>query len=193
MKKLNKKGVTLIELIISIALISVVMVFMYRLLININNEITNSAFAIDNQQNRLEIINTVEEDILHKALTTLTNTNNTSITFGFDDNTSSVLSISIESNKYYITYKDTQNNTKKWEVKNAYHHNMIYICTNKDIAQTKYLYTITIPILTTNDKNNLSVPSANNKLDDIEINYKGDKLTTMPTEDSNYCNNKTIN
>src|SRR5574344_1774973 len=173
MKKLNKKGVTLIELIISMVLISVVMVFMYRLLININNEITNSTFAIDNQQNRLEIIDTVEEDILYKTLTTLTNTNNTSIIFGFDDNTSSVLSISIESNKYYITYKDTQNNAKKWEVKNAYHHNMIYICTNKDIAQTKYLYTITIPILT--------------------INYKGDKLTTMPTEDSNYCNNKTIN
>src|SRR5574344_2183259 len=159
MKKLNKKGVTLIELIISMVLISVVMVFMYRLLININNEITNSTFAIDNQQNRLEIIDTVEEDILYKTLTTLTNTNN----------------------------------TKKWEVKNAYHHDMIYICTNKDIAQTKYLYTITIPILTTNDKNNLSVPSANNKLDDIEINYEGDKLTTMPTEDSNYCNNKTIN
>ena len=46
---LNKKGSSLLELIISIALISVVMGFLVKLLVDLNNKDTNSDFAINNQ------------------------------------------------------------------------------------------------------------------------------------------------
>ena len=46
---LNKKGTSLIEVIISIALISIVLVFMIRLLIDLNNEENNNEYAVNNQ------------------------------------------------------------------------------------------------------------------------------------------------
>ena len=45
---LNKKGTSLIEVIISIALISIVLVFMIRLLIDLNNEENNNEYAVNN-------------------------------------------------------------------------------------------------------------------------------------------------
>ena len=54
--KLNNKGVTIIELIVSIALISVVMLFMYRLLADVTFQKDNDYFASVNQEQRIEII-----------------------------------------------------------------------------------------------------------------------------------------
>ena len=53
---LNKKGVTLAEVIVSIALISVVLVFMVKLLIELNNAETNTTYAKNNQITRAEIL-----------------------------------------------------------------------------------------------------------------------------------------
>ena len=63
--KLNKKGITLIEIIISIALISIVLVFLFSMLINvrdINDSSTiNSTYLI----NKSLILKDVEEDLLN--------------------------------------------------------------------------------------------------------------------------------
>ena len=62
--KLNNKGVTLVEIIISIALISIVLIFLFSLLISVkdlnNNSQTNSTYLI----NKSLIIKTIEDDIL---------------------------------------------------------------------------------------------------------------------------------
>ena len=47
--KMNNKGSTLLELIISIALISVILVFMVRLLVDLNDSETNNKYAKKNQ------------------------------------------------------------------------------------------------------------------------------------------------
>ena len=60
---LNKKGTTLAEVIISIALISVVLVFMIRLLIDLNNMQTNTTYATGNQVNRAEILRMIGNDL----------------------------------------------------------------------------------------------------------------------------------
>lgn len=56
MKKLNKKGNTLIELVISIALMSVILISIVRLLVDLNNTNTNNVYAKNNQINRSEIL-----------------------------------------------------------------------------------------------------------------------------------------
>jgi len=58
--KLNKKGLTIIELIVSIALISVIMLFMYKLLSDITFERDNDYIATLNHEQRIEIIDNIE-------------------------------------------------------------------------------------------------------------------------------------
>ena len=60
--KMNNKGSTLLELIISIALISVILVFMVRLLVDLNDSETNNKYAKKNQVIRAEILRTIEND-----------------------------------------------------------------------------------------------------------------------------------
>ena len=60
---LNKKGTSLAEVIISIALISVVLIFMIRLLIDLNNLETNTTYARDYQINRAVILSTIGNDL----------------------------------------------------------------------------------------------------------------------------------
>ena len=59
--KLDNKGISIIELIISISLISVVMLFLYNLLSNVTFEKDDDYFASLNQANRIEIISTIED------------------------------------------------------------------------------------------------------------------------------------
>ncbi|MBE6148608.1 MAG: prepilin-type N-terminal cleavage/methylation domain-containing protein [Firmicutes bacterium] len=61
--KLNKKGVTIIELIVSIALISVVMLFMYQLLADVTFQKDNDYIATVNQRQRIDMINKIEKSV----------------------------------------------------------------------------------------------------------------------------------
>ena len=65
---LNNKGMSLVEVIISIALISVVLVFMIKLLIDVNNTQTNNDYAKDNQTIRTEILRAIHNDLNTKTL-----------------------------------------------------------------------------------------------------------------------------
>ena len=61
---LNKKGMTLLEIVISIALISVVMLFLFSLLNDIQYESKHSSYAKDFLVSRATIIKDVEEYLL---------------------------------------------------------------------------------------------------------------------------------
>ncbi|MBQ6840773.1 MAG: prepilin-type N-terminal cleavage/methylation domain-containing protein [Bacilli bacterium] len=63
MKKLNNKGLTITELLVSVALISVVMLFMYRMLADITFQKDNEYFASQNQEQRIEMIHKIEKTI----------------------------------------------------------------------------------------------------------------------------------
>ena len=65
---MNKKGTTLIEVIISIALIAVVLSFMIKMLIELNADDTDSTYAKDNQINRAEILRAVNNDLNEHTL-----------------------------------------------------------------------------------------------------------------------------
>lgn len=196
MKKLNKKGNTLIELIISIALMSIVLVFLMHLLIDLNNTNTNNKFAKNNQINRTEIIKFIEQDLNKNTLTKIED-NSTSdtliIKFLFKDNKESTITATnntftyenSENNKRLWTMKDATINTKKANVlyrEGSYEDNGI---TNNVI----YTLQIDIEIYTIND---LNKEKNNNLVDDILLSYYGktSDFTSLTKSCLGYnCNN----
>ena len=61
---MNKKGFTMTELIVSIAIIAVVMIFLVNLLVDIRYDKKNELYDTKNQINRAEIIKTIQNDLL---------------------------------------------------------------------------------------------------------------------------------
>ena len=68
--KLNKKGMTLVEIIISIALISIVLVFLFSLLVDVKDMNDEASINSDYLINKALILKNIEED-LDKANTKL--------------------------------------------------------------------------------------------------------------------------
>lgn len=68
---MNKHGITLVEVIISVGLISVVMLFLFNLLLDMQYENSHASYLKENQINRANIIKTVEEDLMNNNLETI--------------------------------------------------------------------------------------------------------------------------
>lgn len=168
--KLNKKGISIIELIVSIALMSVVMLFLYNLLSNVTFEKDDDYFASLNQANRIEIISTIENDMI---------CDNTVEFMGIVDNSSTSQTLTLKGTKTYkittnksgndykITYENGTNR-QTWTIKGGKFGKIN--CSNKlgdGIIETNVTQCI-IPIYTTNinDKED-----NNNTLDDIIFTF----------------------
>lgn len=166
--KMNNKGSTLLELIISISLISVILVFMVRLLVDLNDSETNNKYAKKNQVIRAEILRTIENDLQNKIITNIRDNSTTSnliITFKFDGNKESNINVL----KDKLTYKNTAGKTRTWTLKEGY-----FDITQSpvDFNQDENIYSliIDIPVYTTNEFN---TKNNNNLLDDILVSYIG--------------------
>lgn len=166
--KMNNKGSTLLELIISIALISVILVFMVRLLVDLNDSETNNKYAKKNQVIRAEILRIIENDLQNKIITNIRDNSTTSnliITFKFDGNKESNINVL----KDKLTYKNTAGKTRTWTLKEGY-----FDITQSpvDFNQDENIYSliIDIPVYTTNEFN---TKNNNNLLDDILVSYIG--------------------
>ena len=61
--KLNNKGITLIEIIISIVLVSIVLIFLFTLLISVKDMNTESEVNSTYLINKSLILKNIEEDI----------------------------------------------------------------------------------------------------------------------------------
>lgn len=166
--KMNNKGSTLLELIISIALISVILVFMVRLLVDLNDSETNNKYAKKNQVIRAEILRTIENDLQNKIITNIRDNSTTSnliITFKFDGNKESNINVL----KDKLTYKNTDGKTRTWTLKEGYFN---ITKSPVDFSQDENIYSliIDIPVYTTNEFN---TKNNNNLLDDILVSYIG--------------------
>ena len=172
MKKLNNKGNTLIELIISIALMSVVLVSMIRLLVDLNNTNTNSVYAKNNEVVRSEIIRAIETDLNNYKLSNINDLSN--------EESAGAVKINlifkgrhaiITAKKNTIVYKSVDGKVRRWTMKDCEVYtdkaNLIF-----SVDEKKNIFTlqIDIEIHTNNDKNTMGY---NNLLDDILISYYG--------------------
>jgi len=138
---MNKRGVTLLELLISISLISIILLLLLKVMISLENINNNTNYASSDEIQRTEIIKAVEEDFLNKKLNGVKinqNTNDTTLIFTFQD--SSEENLKIENNK--ITYKDT------YSLKST---NATYdLCLKYEFIELEdniYYLKITIPVL----------------------------------------------
>ena len=177
---INKKGTSIIELIVSIALLSIVLAFMLKLLVDLNNVRTNTNFAKDNQIVRSSIIRTIENDIRSKDLKKIEKieencNSDLCIKFSFFDDTSSMISL----NEDKILYSSTNNKNFKWTMNNC----MVYVDKvyinqyRNDYTKKSYGFVMNIQIYTSNNENN---NKRNNPIDDIQISY----YNTFPSSDT---------
>lgn len=171
MKRLNKKGSTLLELIISIALISVVLVFLMRLLVDLNNTETNNVYAKNNQINRAEIIRMIENDLNNNVIAGLDSNksakDNLIINFKFASGKTST--INATSDKF--TYTSSSGKKRTWTMdKCSIYTAKADVNYSNDNIPKIYTLQIDIEIHTTNERNKYG---NNNLLDDILISYLG--------------------
>ena len=115
---LNKKGMTLLEIIISIALISVVMLFLFSLLNDIQYESKHSSYAKDFLVSRATIIKDVQEDILNNNITNVmqVSAGEGKVNLNFFRDDTSLMSIEVESKK--ITYKNAVGEKESFSLSN---------------------------------------------------------------------------
>ena len=184
--KLNNKGVTVIELIISVALVSVVMLFLYQMLSDITYDKENEFFASGNQVQRIEIANAIGKAIYDdkNTVTGFNDDNNNLIAINMDrkeGTTSSArtycINYSSESGIYYVAFyyvnsnncSNTKQDYQKWQLRKGY-----TLDTEKNLCSItsteKYnIVECSIRVFTENTSNN---KDNNNTLDDIVFSFK---------------------
>lgn len=74
---MKKNGMTLTEVILAVALISLVMIFVFNILVDLRQEETFSAYKASDQINRSIIIKRIQDDLLDRKLVGIENGNGT--------------------------------------------------------------------------------------------------------------------
>lgn len=150
--KLNKKGVTLVELIVSIGLLSIIMAFLFKIILDVKYEKNLSGLADNNQINRAEIIKTIQDDLINQELTSYyySYIYGNQVFFRYD-----TINKSIQVSGNTLTYSD-----RKWTIKDAdYRFGNIEVSTLGD----SYVK-IVIPVISDLEEDS--------SIDDIEILFK---------------------
>lgn len=182
--KLNNKGITLMELIVSIALISIVVMFLFRLLTDIRYTNKNTDFNREDQQTRAIVLKHIEEEFLTRKLIGLKSTSPSIdtliITFYYMDGTTATLKFKNDVNSY-IEYENTGLGTKeKWFLEKENEdtsfnlHCVKYSSSLSSPGSEEYYYVrFSIPVVVNKERPN--------PLDDFEFSYVGLKSYLNPS------------
>jgi len=185
--KLNNKGISIIEIIVSISLISVVMLFMYRMLDDITFEKDNDFIASLNQEQRIEIIDVLQTSLMQEASKnpiTVTGSSMTGSSELIIYTNDGLRTIKVDNADDVITF-DKENTSlnpdNKWKIKNA----SITGITCKSncpitgcVSGKEVIKLCTIKVFTNNINNKIYSEGAiididnNNTLDDIEFSFR---------------------
>jgi len=163
---MNKKGVTILELLISITLVSIVILLLIKVIFSLNNINNDKSYASNDEISRTELIKNIESDFLKLKLEGLEIRKEENITIKFYyENTYKELKIA----KDKITYN---NETKTLESSNATYD----LCPSYEyisLDDNYYLIKINIPVLINNENTRVE--------DDINLTYIG-----LKKESNNY-------
>lgn len=122
---MDKKGFTMTELMVSIAIIAVVMVFLVKMLIDVRYDNRNELYDTKNQINRAEIIKTIQNDLDENVITSINDSgsadnnlviNINAININTNSNTSARIEAVTQDGEEYIRYKSTSNKNYKWMI-----------------------------------------------------------------------------
>lgn len=199
----NNKGVTLVELIISIALISIVIVFLFNLLSEVRYVNNNTNFNRKNQQKRAIILKTIQEDFLKRGLVGLEDEtgSNLTIKLSYKDGTAGIIKVASDDGGEFLSYTNNDG-LEKWYLEkqssNTYYNSTCVTYSNSlgngDVDTGEYFFIkFRIPIV-------VKKGSPNN-MDDLEFTYIGLKSEVNKNDfvayttkylgnyDINTCNN----
>ena len=163
--KLNNKGITLIEIIISIVLVSIVLIFLFTLLISVKDMNTESEVNSTYLINKSLILKNIEEDLKNSSKVTITkctdeaSATNVDIIKSFYTNyklPDALENQAVECLKFIYNNDDTN-----------YAHLAIYYYENKSNYVISYIHgnTKTTRLLPEFDKNNVVTDTGNIKND----------------------------
>lgn len=173
---MNKNGFTMTELIVSIAIIAVVMIFLVNLLVDIRYDKKNELYDTKNQINRAEIIKTIQNDLDGKVITNVTDigssSNNLVVNITTNDNSNHI----IKADSNHISYT-SNNKTTKWSLEK--NNDETYIktsdvelkvikCSNLTCDSNDKIIIINIPIIV--DKSELR-ESNDSQMDNIILTF----------------------
>ena len=179
---LNKKGLSLVELIVCIVLIGIILLFVFQLLGEVQNETESNNFVYNNQLNRTDASYKVARELNQKnanvsSIKLLNSDANTLFDFEISyDKVSNKprLKIIKEGNKYYIDYNDYDGNNNRWEMKSA----KIDSCGEYLIKRIDDIFYFKLNIYVYNIMDHkLNNAEVNNVVDDLEIVLTGDVNT----------------
>ncbi len=195
---LNNKGMSLMEILVSIILISVVLVFLFELLIDLKNESKNNDYASNNQINRMEIIYNLENELNKYRLVGLkdeSTSDNLVLDFYYDvegKEVKTTLETLKEDNTYLMRYRGIDNKFT-YKMQGAEVNPCAYFTSYIDEDTSNYYFKLNIFVYSDpyHERNNLGF---NNALDDIEISYMGNSNNLRKDEEyltaHNYTNEK---
>ena len=169
---MKNRGITLVELIISISLISIVIIFLFRLLVDVRYSDNRVDYARNNQQTRAVILKTIQDDFLDYGLIGLNDTGSTEtkLVVNFTYKNSKNGKLVVGSN--YVSYKNASGETEKWnleQINSDMKYNVRCVSYNKIYNSEGDFFSIwfRIPLVVkTNSKN---------VIDDLEFSYIGKK------------------
>ena len=174
----DKKGLTLVELLISIVLVGIVLALLFGLLFDLKAEADDDSFALNNQVNRIEAIKAVQDDLIKHSSDLVgvedkSDSNGIIIKFHFKDGESSTLSTFKNGDNHYVKYFNYNRVTTSWKMNDAIIDNCGDFTFYKHEDSNNYYFRINIRLYNKNfnEKNN---KDNNNLVDDIEISYIGD-------------------
>lgn len=172
---MNRRGITLIEFIVSVALVAIVMVFLFNLLVDIQYTSKNGTFASDNQLNRASIVRTIMDDFTNLGLVGITDSStydDLRLTFQYQDGSSKVLTVSDKSVLYHDerwTMKARNNRTSYQKRCVIYHFESSTCCMgascDHNVCSDYFYVHIRIPVVIGE--------TDGNSIDDIELFYVG--------------------
>lgn len=180
MKKLNKNGMTLMELIVSVALISVIMIFMYKLIADVRSDKNENDKLTDNiikiSEIEVAIQNTIiKENISKVELKYIDSYNTNQVQFSVNDSVVSKFLVGSDSEDAVFILTDKNGEEQKWSMSNLKIGDVCYNSYKSDKENSGYNINIRIPL-----KSNSKVIHV------IEIPYYNQSLTTVP-DDSWKC------
>ena len=99
----SNKGVTIVELLLSIILISLVLVFIIQLCLRARNAYLNNNSNVKYELSKSIIIDNVMVDYISKGIDSISSSSNR-ITFNFSDNSTKTLSVINNDDSYIVKY-----------------------------------------------------------------------------------------
>ncbi len=162
MKNKYNKGITLVEIMVSIALISVIVLFIFSILIDLKREYNGIEKRGNDSLTRATAIRIVENDIIEKKLKKITyDQNNYTFTLYFNDDSSNKLEIGDKYIAYGNEFKEV------WNFENGeFDRDNIELYSQGSNITKFYLLRIYVPFIYSNNSNRDL---------DFEITYNSDK------------------